>query len=246
MLVRRLAESIKAQNWMAIAIEFVLLVSGVFLGIQVANWNEARRDRALERQYLERLREDFARSATAAEGSAGKMESQGRKATLVVDSLRACRLDEGQRAAFASALYVLGRIEPPVMTRGTIDELRSTGRLGIIRSVRLRQALSDVVQEQERTMHVLGFIVARRSAPLGYVDARNTFLVTENAGSDTQRGTDAVLFDFPALCSDPAFVNAVSHLRQAAYVVAGQNRRLLKHHRDMVAVLDAELARANP
>ena len=38
MILRRLAENLHAQNWTAIAIEFVLVVLGVFLGIQAQNW----------------------------------------------------------------------------------------------------------------------------------------------------------------------------------------------------------------
>ena len=246
MILRRLAEHLRQQHWTGVFIELVIVVLGVFIGLQVSNWNEARRERSLERQYLERLREDFTRSASAAEGGVEFMESQSRKATLVLDRLGPCVLDAGQRAEFASALSLRGRIEPPMMTRGTIDELGSTGRLGIIRSVALRRALSDVIQEQERTTQVLGFIVARRSAPQWYVDARKTSLLDEDAGSGGQLRSDEAEFDFPALCRDPTFINAVSHLRQLSSVVAGQNRRLLKRHRDMVAMLDAELARANP
>ncbi len=58
MILRRLAQSLKDQNWTAICIEFVLLVVGVFLGIQVANWNTARIERALEATYLSRLADD--------------------------------------------------------------------------------------------------------------------------------------------------------------------------------------------
>ena len=247
MILRRLVQNLKQQHWTGVLIELTIVVLGVFIGLQVSNWNEARRDRALEQQYLERLREDFALSVSGAQESIEAMESQTRGATLMLDRLRACRLDEpGQRADFASALYVLGRIEPPMLTRGTIDELRSTGRLGIIRSVRLRQALSNVVQEQERTMEVLGFIVARRNVQIGYVDARSTFLVSQDAGSDTKRGPDEVLFDFPALCKDPAYVNAVSHLRQSAYVVTGQIRRLLAEYQAMLKLLDAELSKRSP
>ena len=42
MFLRRVVAHARRQDWMAIAIEFVLLVLGVFLGIQVANWNVAR------------------------------------------------------------------------------------------------------------------------------------------------------------------------------------------------------------
>ncbi len=39
MLLRRITEHVKAQNWFAVGIDFFIVVIGVFLGIQVANWN---------------------------------------------------------------------------------------------------------------------------------------------------------------------------------------------------------------
>lgn len=41
MLLRRVTENVKAQNWTAVALDFVIVVVGVFIGIQVANWNAA-------------------------------------------------------------------------------------------------------------------------------------------------------------------------------------------------------------
>ena len=45
MILRRLAKDLKQQNWAAIGIELVIVVVGVFLGIQVSNWNGVRADR---------------------------------------------------------------------------------------------------------------------------------------------------------------------------------------------------------
>ncbi len=59
MILRRLSQSLKEQNWTAIWIEFVLLVIGVFLGIQVANWNEERAQRMQERNFLIQLRNEI-------------------------------------------------------------------------------------------------------------------------------------------------------------------------------------------
>lgn len=59
MILRRFSQALKEQNWTAIWIEFVLLVAGVFLGIQVANWNEARAFNALERDHLSNLRAEI-------------------------------------------------------------------------------------------------------------------------------------------------------------------------------------------
>src|SRR4051812_39978670 len=55
MILRRITEHLKQQHWTAIAIDLGIVVLGVFIGLQVNNWNEARNDRARERIYLERL-----------------------------------------------------------------------------------------------------------------------------------------------------------------------------------------------
>jgi hypothetical protein len=51
MILRRLTANLRAQNWTAIAIEFFIVVVGVFIGTQVANWNQAR----LEKQATARM-----------------------------------------------------------------------------------------------------------------------------------------------------------------------------------------------
>ena len=66
MIFRRLAQSLKEQNWTTIAIEFVLLVLGVFLGIQAANWNDARALDVLERDHLRNLKAEIEKDIEAA------------------------------------------------------------------------------------------------------------------------------------------------------------------------------------
>lgn len=241
-VLRRVAADLRQHHWTGVAVELLIVVLGVFIGLQAANWNEARKDRALARQYLERLREDFVLSAEGAQANIDAMETRTSKAAWMLDRLQSCRLDDGaDHAEFASALFVMGRLEPPTMVRGTIDELYSTGRIGIIGNVKLRRALSDVTQEQQRTSEVLGFIAARRNAMLAYVDARSTFPAQSESDVAPPPGPVDVRFDFPVLCRDPTYVNAVSHLGQAAGVVAGQHRRLLAQYQGMVVTLDAEL-----
>jgi uncharacterized membrane-anchored protein YhcB (DUF1043 family) len=59
MILRRLSQSLKEQNWTAIWIEFLLLVVGVFLGIQVANWNAERIEQAKTIKILDAFRADM-------------------------------------------------------------------------------------------------------------------------------------------------------------------------------------------
>ena len=51
MILRRLTENLRAQNWTAISIEFLIVVIGVFIGTQVSNWNQDR----IEQRETERL-----------------------------------------------------------------------------------------------------------------------------------------------------------------------------------------------
>jgi hypothetical protein len=58
MLLRRVIEHVREQNWTAIGIDFAIVVVGVFVGIQVANWNAAAADRRLAERYLSGIADD--------------------------------------------------------------------------------------------------------------------------------------------------------------------------------------------
>lgn len=47
MLLRRLADAFRQQDWLTVLVEIMIVVMGVFLGLQVNNWNEWRQDREL-------------------------------------------------------------------------------------------------------------------------------------------------------------------------------------------------------
>jgi hypothetical protein len=55
MILRRVIDHFRKQEWTAIGIDFMIVVIGVFVGIQVSNWNAERARRLADRQYLDRL-----------------------------------------------------------------------------------------------------------------------------------------------------------------------------------------------
>ncbi len=55
MLLRRVVESLRTQNWAGVAIELVIVMVGVFIGIQAANWNQARQEHNETRELLSQL-----------------------------------------------------------------------------------------------------------------------------------------------------------------------------------------------
>lgn len=60
MITRRLIAQAKAQNWFAAGLEIIIVVVGVFLGIEASNLNQERNDRERGRAYLARIDADLA------------------------------------------------------------------------------------------------------------------------------------------------------------------------------------------
>lgn len=59
MILRRLAESIRRQDWFTVLVEIVIVVIGVFIGIEMANWNESRIEQDQLSEQLEGLRAEM-------------------------------------------------------------------------------------------------------------------------------------------------------------------------------------------
>lgn len=59
MIPRRVYEHVKAHNWFAVGVDLAIVVLGVFLGIQVSNWNAARVDARAAATYLEDIAADI-------------------------------------------------------------------------------------------------------------------------------------------------------------------------------------------
>ena len=140
MILHRLAAAIRHQNWFTVLVELSLIVLGVFLGIQVSNWNEARLDRQLEAQVIERLTIEF----RGLESSSLSRLSYFVRNTEELRSL-VLQLDEIRENPDLTLLVrrLLAAMAPlPGGTSATYQELLSTGNLGIIQSGELRNALS--------------------------------------------------------------------------------------------------------
>lgn len=60
MILASLTRALRTQNWLAVFIEFVIVIAGVVIGFQITAWNEARAFRAQERGYLAELRNEIA------------------------------------------------------------------------------------------------------------------------------------------------------------------------------------------
>lgn len=132
MILRRVITHVRQQEWTAIAIDFFIVVAGVFVGMQVANWNEQQADNRRARAYTERLAIDLGKDLAARRELVGYyaavLASVGRTNTLLADAAS----DPQQLVVHA---YRASEINFAPQTRSTWDEIVSAGDIGLLPSV---------------------------------------------------------------------------------------------------------------
>ncbi|GLQ20000.1 hypothetical protein ACFFUB_04340 [Algimonas porphyrae] len=183
MIFRRIKAHIEKENWFAVFIDFTIVVFGVFIGIQVANWNEARVDRDREALILERLRADFEQIEAASLGAIDQTnESISVVETLILGT-------EKTPPPFGviltpEELEAISFQKGPLRGSSTYEELKSSGQLRFIRSESLRSDLADF--ERTRVAHRRAgrelFEMRVRAAPSisNILEIRNAANTSEN------------------------------------------------------------------
>jgi hypothetical protein len=142
LLFRRISKHVKDQNWFAVALDFIIVVFGVFIGIQLGNWNEERTDDARSQQYLERIASDLTQEISiyndrvqfwqqvSEYGFAVLDEASTGETSLSSWELLIAYFQASQSAEFFSS-------------NATFEELQSAGDLELVRNADLRNALSE-------------------------------------------------------------------------------------------------------
>ena len=175
MILRRITEHVKAQNWFAVGIDFLIVIVGVFIGTNVTNWNDARltqersaayterllNDLQVEHEYAVSLREYFedARQASiiAFNGLTGTGEHDDRE--ILINIFRASQFQwyERRSAAFNELLSSgeLGLIKDPVFRETAVKFYSNSANVFDInrtsaQSSEFRQLVDEIIDPNVR------------------------------------------------------------------------------------------------
>ena len=212
MILRRITEHVKAQNWTAIALDFLIVVVGVFIGIQVSNWNDARQDRADEAIVIRSLHEEVvAVQSLSSRILAVRLDllSSLESAVDVLFGMSPSRpLTERECEAMASShVFYVGRADLP-----SLAQLQYSGRSGIISDVRLTDALTALTQSRESMDFVfehsrsISIDLSRAHADIFKLVPR--VVPVANAPGETERDYGAKC-DFGKLAANPEALNGL-------------------------------------
>jgi hypothetical protein len=241
MILRRVIQHVKKQEWTAIAIDFVIVVLGVFVGIQVQQWNNDRIERKLEHVYLERILSDINLSIETNELNIVRLTGISNGQILVVKSLRQCSLPDDQKDAFADGVSDIAKVGSSVFVLSTMDEMLSAGKFSIIRNPKIRDTLNGLSRDAKYQTNIFTAIYAQLASATSTTSKRLIRIY-----EDHKTPFDPVVWndwdlDFSALCLDKEFQAAVSTSSYLADAQISLNSRALEKLRVAKAVLEAEL-----
>lgn len=208
MILRRLKAHVEKENWFAVAIDFLIVVIGVFIGLQVANWNEARLNTSEERVYLERLRGDLVQSLAELNKDVTLLtewrgDGQGLLNALLSDSEGALTADP----CWALTLATRTSIAAPQLA--TIKELIAGGRTNLISNTALREGLVRYEAEME-SFHALNDVISNRMDAITPVLA-SRYKINFKPGENIDTSSYGCGIDLDVLVDDQEFTNVLSY-----------------------------------
>jgi hypothetical protein len=246
MILRRFMKHVTDQNWFAVGLDVLVVITGIFLGMQVQEIYGQRDDRHTEQVYLNRLHTEVVQNLG--------FNSDNFSALLLLENFQQNerKLDEvlaafdGQGALtgltprhclaiMSSAIYNDQQTYLP-----TLSELLASGQLSIIESEVIKIALSE---------YTLAFGALKQQV-VQYLNSRTNlfqkypeFVVIDRKMRSVAK-VDEInhLCDFEAMQAHNAFnidlTIAASKLHYFNLILANQQESLLKVHRVLDGALD--------
>lgn len=242
MILRRLTEHVRAQNWTAVALDFVIVVVGVFIGIQVSNWNDARQERVVERDTLIRLYQDIEESIAGQARDLRFLEQQLADQELVLQSLSNCQVTPEDDTAFQRGIATLGWLNPPRLYRRTIDEVIASGRTDIIRSTEITDALARIVslvEWREAWFQPTIDTLEKHSIRVERYTRYDMNRTLDNPFVRNHRG--GIDYDIQTLCGDAEVANAISSISYRTSERLEAYRPILESYISFLPLIAAEL-----
>jgi hypothetical protein len=153
MLSRRFVNHFKSRNWGALGVELLVVIIGVFIGLQADNWNQLRIQNNEIKSYYDRLIEDLRaneQDLISRQNYYIQVRTHG-QAALVAFQKPAEELTE----QFLIDAYQATQIWQFVFSRATYDEILSAGAMGTIPDLVARRRISNYYVTADSVMNIL-------------------------------------------------------------------------------------------
>jgi len=144
MLLRRFTKHFGEQNWYAVGLDMLVVVLGIFLGMQVNEWNSNRHLRSEEAQYLRALDVDIRASKHYLIERMERLDKQSAGLDVILKSA-SDGVDDLSDIDAARAIHngLNSAAILPVQLR-TYEDLKGSNAMAVLKNIQLRHRLREL------------------------------------------------------------------------------------------------------
>ena len=132
--------------------EIILVVIGILIALQVNNWNQLNNEKILEKEYLSSLLKDLDYDIKSFRTTIRSDSSTVENARLLLQKFK--RAETWTQDDFANTVTKFMINSNLNVQRATIDEIKSSGRIALIRNKELRLHLMTYYSDLEKILLV--------------------------------------------------------------------------------------------
>lgn len=236
MLLRRFATSIRRQDWLAVTIEFFIVVVGIFVGLSATDWRETRELRAREHAYLVRLHEDMQAMSASMTAVLGRADGRNASVLRTLRALETCDAGRASNDDFRRTFTEYQNQQSIPVVERTYREMVASGALAAMANRSLSSDIADTFSGLDSYRRFIDSI--RISLPV--VDK----IVWQRVDlSYDERGVPTLgAYDIDTLCRDRELRNAVVEIYDVVWDWEMLTKRTANRIDEMTATLDRHLA----
>ena len=215
MLLRRATSQLREQNWVAVAIDFVIVVVGILIAFKITEWDTQRANREREQQALELLLLESYESLRYLNRIIAEVdesiEAQEAAIRALVDGTMPVAMTHEE---FVAGVTVTRRFLSPNPPRSVYDSLVATGDLGLIKDTSVVLQLAKYYADLQASKEYA--VTLATSTNMNKGDYHPAIISIYDPAAPRKRRQDA---DFEVLANDPQFIeDSVDVLRAVTAV----------------------------
>jgi len=225
MILQKLASAVRRQDWFQVLVEVMIVVLGIFLGLQVQAWYEGRVAQQEEAVAITNLISDMEENINVIVRRLDNAREIDINSNHVLDVLERGVLKSEEVNQFERGLADFSKARSIESIGGAIND----DVLSKIATPQIRTVITDFQESYVSTNFA-------RDRVLKVIDASRMVMVTKAAILDGPRGGLITYYDFDNLKSDVEYRSALYNVYGSMWMNAALMTRL---HRSVSLLLDA-------
>ncbi len=242
MLLRRMTQHVKDQNWFAVGLDFFIVVAGVMIALQVANWSEAQSSKEGAINTLVRLKNEAAINVIALEDRIETIETSRAVRDRALLAHAQCDGADEAMTALSETISEMSADILPSFVDSSLRELARSDRYLDLLTDDFRAALNiyDARLTDERSQLKINFKLMWDNHVV-----RNPDVYLVAPGGELKNASVAFYRPMAELCEDPIFSRQLIMTEGWHQVATNRMTRFKEQSETFLLDIDAELERLN-